>query len=468
MIGKLPPQNTGIEEAILGALMIERDALNEVIDIVHPNHFYKEGNRAVFEAILELYANNKPIDILTVTDTLKKAGKLELAGGAFNVTEMTSRVSSADNIEYHSRIIIEQSMKRDLIAMSSTVLKDSYDETTDVFDILSSVDKSVSDLTNTINPGSVRSAKNLYKSTIERIEAASKMPDGITGIPSGYSKLDKITAGWQDSDLIIIGARPSMGKTDLAINLSFNAALHGYKTALFSLEMSENQIMDRLMSINYEIDRGDIKRGKLQDYEWEKIVHINNKAFDNFLIADEPVLSTLGLRAKCRRLKAKEGIQLIVLDYLQLMKSDIHGSTNDKIGDISRTLKLVAKELGIPVIALSQLSRAVETRGGDKRPMLSDLRDSGSVEQDADIVMFPYRPIYYGITSREDGSSTQQLMELDVAKNRNGKVDTVDLKYLGKYGKIVDFNAPESYTQTPYRPDKFHTSGNDFDNYTPF
>jgi len=456
----IPPQSVELEAAVLGAIILQKDALELVIENLRPETFYKDSHQAIFGAIIDLFTDSCPIDLLTVTERLRKQGKLEIAGGAWYITELTSAVASAANIEYHAKIVYEQFIKREVIRLSSDAQRFAYQDGSDAFDVLTKIETELSGITNSINSGNVFNGSTLLNSSFERIKIASQKPDGITGIPSGLKELDKITGGWQGSDLIIIAARPAMGKTDLALNIALNAAKLGFKTGLFSLEMSKEQLMDRAIAIDCNIDRGKIKSGKLEQEDWDKLTKADSKRFNNFFLADEPTLSTYGLRAKCRRMKKRDGIQMIVIDYLQLMTSDVKGNTNDQVSHISRTLKLIAKELNIPVIALSQLSRSVETRGGDKRPMLSDLRDSGAIEQDADLVLFPYRPIYYGITERNDGMDTKQLMEVDIAKHRSGSVDTVDLRYLGKYGQITDFNTVEEPKGFAiYSESKFHSNG---------
>jgi replicative DNA helicase len=440
LLGRIPPQSVDLEEAVLGALMLEKDAISDVVDILNIDCFYNPQHQVIFKAIIDLYAESKPIDILTVSDKLRKNGNIQVAGGAFYVTELTSKVASAANIEYHSRIIYEQFLKREIIKIGSNSQSSAYQEETDVFELISTIENSLVKISNGMSSGAVYEGYSLVLESIERIKNSANKKDGITGIPSMFQEMDKITGGWQNSDLIIIAARPAMGKTDLAINLCLNGAKSGFKCALFSLEMSKEQLMDRALAIDCEIEREKIKFGKLDSDDWLKISNPHQETFKNFIIADEPTLTTLSFKSKARRLKLQHKIDMIVVDYLQLMQSMVGGSTNDKVSDISRTLKLTAKELNIPIIALSQLSRSVETRGGDKRPLLSDLRDSGAIEQDADIVLFPYRPIYYGIQSRGDGVDCTQLMEIDFAKNRSGSTSTIDLRYLGKFGKVVGFN----------------------------
>jgi replicative DNA helicase len=470
-IGLIPPQDTELEKAILGTLLIESNSITEIVDILKEDCFYSEKHKLIYRSIIDLYKENEPVDLLTVTNRLRKNGDLENCGGAFFITELTSMISSSNNLEFHSRILIEKSIKRDLIRISSEVQKESYNDESDALDVVGKMENFLTSLSNDISVGKTYKVSQIFKENIERIERASKKTDGVTGIKTGYSEIDRLTSGWQGSDLIIVAARPAMGKTDLAINFAREAAVQGIKTAIFSLEMSKEQLFDRFLAVDLEIDRQKIKTGKLEDHDWMKVTQAKKSTQESFIIQDEPGLNVLQFRALCRRLKTKEKIGLVIVDYLQLMSTNIQGNTNDKVSDISRNLKLVAKELNIPVIALSQLSRAVETRGGDKRPMLSDLRDSGAIEQDADIIIFPYRPIYYGIQETENCNDTRQLMELDFAKNRSGAVDNIMTRYLGKYGKIIDWK--ESYTENSiqklnvnetYRPDKFNSSGaNEFE-----
>lgn len=464
LLGKIPPQAIELEEAILGAIMLEKDAITEVIDILSADVFYKDSHRVIFKAITDLFSKSEPIDMLTVTSRLRKNGELEIAGGAFYVTELTSKVSTSANITFHARIVYENYLKREIISISSNSQKSAYEETTDVFELIGSLENGLINISTGMTSGSVYDGYSLVSESLERIKKKSEQKEGITGVPSGYTLLDRITGGWQPTELIILAARPAMGKTDLAINFCLNGARNGFKCALFSLEMSKDQLMERALAIDCEIEREKIKFGKLDSGDWLKISSPNENTFKNFIIADEPSLTTITFKSKARRLKMQQKIDMIVIDYLQLMQSMEKGSTNDKVSDISRTLKLVAKELNIPVIALSQLSRAVETRGGDKRPMLSDLRDSGAIEQDADIVIFPYRPIYYGITERSDGTNCKQLMEVDFAKNRSGSTESIDLKYLGKYGKVTNFEDDPINIPVIEKEYKFRSNGaSDFD-----
>ncbi|BDD04839.1 replicative DNA helicase [Aureibacter tunicatorum] len=446
-LGKVPPQALELEEVVLGALMLEKEALTKVADILSPKSFYKDAHQEVYKAVLELFNKAEPVDILTVTEQLRKNGKLEFVGGAYYVTQLTSRVSSSANIEFHARIITEQAIKRELIKVASEIHSEAYEDTTDVFQLLDKTEQSLFEVTNTNIRKSVADMRSIMGEAIAQLESKKELKNGLTGVPSGLTALDRVTAGWQPSDLIIIAARPAMGKTAFVLSVMRNAAVDFSKpVAIFSLEMSNVQLVNRLISAEAELESEKLKKGNLADYEWEQLVHKTAQLTDApIFIDDTPALSILELRAKCRRLKAQHDIQMIIIDYLQLMSGDAsksgggQGNREQEIASISRALKGIAKELDVPVIALSQLSRAVETRGGDKRPQLSDLRESGSIEQDADMVMFLYRPEYYGITEDESGA-TAGMGEVIIAKHRNGSLDNVKLKFVGKFTKFMDLD----------------------------
>ena len=448
-LGKLPPQALDLEESVLGALMLEKEALTNIIDILKPENFYKDAHKEIYQAIIDLFNNSQPIDLLTVTNQLKKNGTLDIVGGSYYVTKLTTRVNSASNIEFHSRIILEQSIKRELINISSKVQKDAYEDTIDVFDLLDQTEQSLFDVSESHIRKNYKKVQNLMKEAIDELEIKKEKKDGITGVPSGFIDLDTITSGWQPSDLVIVAGRPSMGKTAFVLSLIRNASIdHNLPMGIFSLEMSSLQLVNRLISSEAELDSDKIRKGNLKDYEWQQLLHktdLLQKA--PIFIDDTPALSILELRAKARRLKSQHDIQCIIVDYLQLMTSEYgktSGNREQEIASISRSLKAVAKELNIPVIALSQLSRAVETRGGDKRPVLSDLRESGSIEQDADMVMFIYRAEKYDITEDEDGESTIGVAELLLRKNRNGPTGKVKLKFVERFAKFVDKNYIDS------------------------
>lgn len=448
-LGKLPPQALDLEEAILGALMLEKNALTAVVEFLRPEHFYTEQHKEIYNAIIDLFKASEPVDMRTVVAQLRKSGKLELVGGAYYIAELTSKVSSAANIEYHARIIIEMAIKRDLIQIASQIHHDAYEDTTDVFELLDKTEQNIFQISDSNLRKNYDSMKSLMFQATKELQEKRNHKDGLTGIPSGFSRLDRVTSGWQKSDLVIIAARPGMGKTAFIVSALRNAAVDfNIPVAIFSLEMASLQLVNRLISAEAELDSEKIKKGNLADFEWQQMVHKTTRLSSApIFIDDTPALSILELRAKCRRLKAEHNIQMIVVDYLQLMKGEVgSGNREQEIASISRALKGIAKELAVPVIALSQLSRGVETRGGDKRPQLSDLRESGSIEQDADIVMFLYRPEYYKITVDEEGMPTQGMAEVIIAKHRNGSLENVKLKFIGKYTKFADYDAPEGLT----------------------
>ncbi len=447
-LGKLPPQALDLEEAILGALMLEKNALTAVVEFLRPEHFYTEQHKEIYNAIIDLFKASEPVDMRTVVAQLRKSAKLEVVGGAYYIAELTSKVSSAANIEYHARIIIEMAIKRDLIQIASQIHHDAYEDTTDVFELLDKTEQNIFQISDSNLRKNYDNMKSLMFRAIQELQEKKNHKDGLTGVPSGFSRLDRVTSGWQKSDLVIIAARPGMGKTAFVVSALRNAAVEfKIPVAIFSLEMASLQLVNRLISAEAELESEKIKKGNLAEFEWQQLVHkTTNLSSAPIFIDDTPALSILELRAKCRRLKAEHNIQLIVIDYLQLMKGEMGGNREQEIASISRALKGIAKELSVPVIALSQLSRGVETRGGDKRPQLSDLRESGSIEQDADIVMFLYRPEYYKITVDEEGMPTQGMAEVIIAKHRNGSLENVKLKFIGKYTKFADYDSPDGLT----------------------
>lgn len=444
-IGKVPPQAIELEEAVLGALMLEKDALTAVIDILKPASFYKEAHSLIYDAIRTLFNESQPIDLLTVTNQLRKDGTLEEVGGAYAVTTLTTKVNSAANVEYHARIIIEMAIKRELIRISGEIQLDAFEDTTDVFELLDRTESALFEISEQNIRKNYEDMKTLMHEALNELEARKEHKDGLTGVPTGFSALDRVTSGWQKSDLIILAARPGMGKTAFIVSALRNAAVDFNRpVAIFSLEMSSVQLVNRLISAEAELEGDKIKKGNLAEYEWQQLIHKTKKITNApIFIDDTPALTILELRAKSRRLKSQHNIELIVIDYLQLMSAEASrgiGNREQEIASISRALKGLAKELEVPVIALSQLSRAVETRGGDKRPQLSDLRESGSIEQDADIVMFLYRPEYYNITEDEQGMPTTGIGQIIISKHRNGSLETINLKFIGKFTKFTDLD----------------------------
>lgn len=439
--GKVQPQAIPLEEAVLGAIMLDKDALPTVTEILRRESYYLEAHQEIYKAMENIYGKSQPIDLLTVHEELKKEGTLEKVGGISYLMELTNKVASSANIEFHARIIAQKYIQRELIRVSTTIIKDSFDDTKDVFQLLDAAEQNLYEITDkNLNTG-YESLKNLAIKAQREIEAASQKGSEMTGVTTGFVELDKLTSGWQPSDLIIIAARPGMGKTAFTLSLAKNAAEHGKGVAVFSLEMASVQLVQRLISMEAEISGSKLRNGQLEEYEWRKLHDAVEKLADiPIFIDDTPAINIFELRAKCRRLKQNSDIQMIVIDYLQLMSGapgDGRGNREQEISSISRALKGLAKELNVPVIALSQLSRAVESRGGEKRPMLSDLRESGAIEQDADIVTFIYRPGYYGIEEGDMGVPSD-LTEIIVAKHRNGSLDTVELKFIGQYVKFED------------------------------
>ena len=448
--GKLPPQAVDLEEAVIGAMLIDKKGVDEVIDILQPEAFYKEANQHVFTAIHTLFETSEPIDLLTVSACLRKMSLLEKVGGDFYLVQLSKKVSTSAHIEFHARIILQKFIQRSLIKISNEIIEDAYKDSIDVFDLLDVAESKLYDITQGNIKKSSETAQNLVIQAKKRIEEIAKR-DGLSGVATGFEKLDALTSGWQPSDLIIIAARPGMGKTALTLSMARNIAVTKQTpVAFFSLEMSSVQLITRLISAETGLSSEKLRTGKLASHEWEQLnVKVGDLERAPLFIDDTPSLSIFDLRAKARRLSSQHGIKLIVVDYLQLMTagtSNKSGNREQEISTISRNLKALAKELDIPVIALSQLSRAVETRGGTKRPLLSDLRESGAIEQDADIVSFIYRPEYYGIDEWDDDERTpsEGQAEFIVAKHRNGGLDNIRLKFIGHLGKFDNLESFDS------------------------
>src|SRR3954465_1149284 len=445
--GKVPPQAKDLEEAVLGAIMLEKGAFDTVIEILKPECFYVDANQRIFRAFQNLAQNSLPIDILTVVEELKKSEELDNVGGPYYVTKLTNAVVSTANIEAHSRIILQKFVQRELIRISGEIIGEAYEESTDVFDLMDDAEDKIFQITNNFLKTDYKEMSSALAQAINRIDELRTKKDEISGVPSGFSTLDRITYGWQQTDLIILAARPSVGKTAFALNLARNAALHPTKpfpVAFFSLEMSAGQLVQRILSAESEIWLEKISRGKLEEHEMKQLYAkgIQKLATAPIFIDDTAALNIFELRAKCRRLKNKHNVGLIVIDYLQLMSGtgeNRNGNREQEISRISRDLKGLAKELQIPIIALSQLSRAVESRKeGNKMPQLSDLRESGAIEQDADMVMFLYRPEYYDITANEMGENNRGETHVRIAKHRNGSLETIKLRALLHIQKFIE------------------------------
>ncbi|WP_267405664.1 MULTISPECIES: replicative DNA helicase [unclassified Chryseobacterium] len=448
--GKMPPNAVDFERLIIGTFLIDKKGLDHSIDLLTPDVFYDPRHQVIFASILKLYEGNHPVDLMTIIQDLKKEDKLSSAGGDHYIIDLTMGVSSSAHIEYHVRVILEKYILRSLINVSANVIDSSYKESTDVFELLDKAEQSFFEITNgTIKKG-FDTANSLVKQAIDTIKSL-KDKEGLSGVPSGFRDVDKETGGWQNSDLIIIAARPAMGKTAFLLSMARNIAVgHKIPMALFSLEMASVQLITRMIASETRISSEKLRKGTLDDEEWQRLFSNVSELENAPLYIDEtPSLSIFDFRAKCRRLVMQHGVRIIMVDYLQLMTAGGGGkgagNREQEISMISRSLKAIAKELNVPVIALSQLSRSVETRPG-KRPQLSDLRESGAIEQDADIVSFIFRPEYYKITvwdNDEEGqeTSTENQAELIIAKHRNGATADVRLSFLKHFAKFADIEA---------------------------
>lgn len=441
--GRIPPQAIDIEEAVLGSMLIETEAASIAIQALKAEDFYKPAHKMIFESILRLHEKNNSHDILTVASDLDDKNILENIGGTGYLTQLTRSVSSAANIEYHAQIIAEKSLKRKLIVTATEIIQDTYDSELDTFELLDSAEKRIFDIADTKRRNSGQDIQDILIKTLEYIVEIRGQSGGLTGVPSSLD-VDKMTAGWQRGDLIIIAARPSMGKTAFILTAARNAALHNnkdYKTgvAFFSLEMSSQSLVQRLLTMEAGVDGQKTRSGQISSEEFEQLVSAAGKLSKaDIFIDDTPGISLMELRSKCRRLKQEHNIGMVVVDYLQLMTAGTNhdGNREQEIAYISRGLKGLAKELDLPVVALAQLSRQVENRGPNKRPMLSDLRESGSIEQDADVVCFLYRPEYYDIREYEGGESTKGVAEIIIGKQRNGPTGTVRLHFIEKFARF--------------------------------
>lgn len=448
--GKIPPQALDLEEAVLGAMMIDKKGVDEVIDVLTPQVFYKIAHQTIFATIQKLFNATQPIDLLTVSNELRGEGKLDLVGGEFYLIQLTQKVSSSAHIEYHSRVLLEKYIQRQLIEISSNIIEKAYDETTDVFDLLDYSESKLFEITEGGIKKSFTDSNTLVREAIAKIKAMSEK-EGMSGVPSGFAQIDRVTSGWQESDLIILAARPGMGKTAFILSMARNISVdQKIPVAVFSLEMSSVQLITRMISSETGISSEKLRKATLANHEWKQL-YTKVKTLEDapLFIDDTPALSIFDLRAKARRLVSQHNVKMILIDYLQLMTvgGKSNGNREQEISTISRSLKSIAKELNIPVIALSQLSRAVETRGGNKRPLLSDLRESGAIEQDADIVSFIYRPEYYKLDVWDDehGTPCAGQAEFIIAKHRNGALENIRLKFIQDQAKFMDLEEDFSF-----------------------
>ena len=435
-LGKVPPHDLEAEQAIIGSMLTDRDAVISSIEVLKEEDFYREDNRAIYSAILNLYNRSEPIDIITVKAELESMGKFEQVGGLEYLAELPEKVPTTANAEKYIKIVEEKSILRRLIKTANEIIELGYSPTEDVEDIMEGAEKKIFDIMQQKNQKSYTPIKDVLVESFTKLEELYNRKQHITGVPTGFSELDYKTAGLHGSDLILIAARPAMGKTAFALNIATNASVRAkVPVAVFSLEMSKDQLVNRILCSEEMVDSNKVRTGKLEENDWTKLAEsIGPLSEAEIYIDDTPGISVTEIRAKCRKLKLEKNIGMVVIDYLQLVQGSNkrNGSREQEISEISRSLKILAKELNVPVIALSQLSRAAEQRP-DHRPMLSDLRESGAIEQDADIVMFLYRDDYYN-----EDSEKKDIAEVIIAKHRGGSTGTVELLWLGSYTKFVN------------------------------
>ena len=433
---RVPPQNIEAEQAVLGAMLIKKEAIIEVQEILRPDDFYREIHRIVYEAMVRLQNNDEAVDLVTLTEELRKTDMLDKVGGLGFITQLANIVGTAANVSYHAKIVKEKAELRNLINVATEIAGKAYEDSDEVENIMDEAEKKILAVASRQGGGAFESMKNIVMRTFERINILYESKGGLTGISSGFKDLDKLTAGLQKSDLILVAARPSMGKTAFTLNIASYVGLHGGSVAFFSLEMSKEQLMQRMLCSEGGIDASRLRTGQLDEVEWNKLVGVADRMSRAPIYIDDTAgITVMELRSKARRLKAEHGLDLIIIDYLQLMQGRASKNSDNRqqeISEISRSLKALARELDVPVLALSQLSRSVESRQ-IKKPMLSDLRESGSLEQDADIVMFLYREDYY-----DKDTENKNITEIIVAKHRNGPVDSVQLFFQKEFTKFRD------------------------------
>jgi len=485
-MGRVPPQAIDMEEAVLGAIMLEKEAIITVIDILKPESFYKDVHQKIYSAIISLNQRELPVDLYTVTEELRSEDELDNVGGPVYLTQLTSKVVSAAHVEFHAKIVAQKFIQRELIRVTSEIQGRAFDDSNDINELLDFSENELFQIAEGNIKREVSPLNIVLKEAVHEIEEASKREDALIGVPSGFTKLDRLTSGWQRSDLVIVAARPSMGKTAFALSMARNMAVdHRKSVAVFSLEMSAVQLVNRLIVAETELPSNRIKNGRLKEEEWKQLESkIKTLEDASIFIDDTPAISVFELRAKCRRLTAQHKLDIAIVDYLQLMTGPREaGSREQEVSSISRSLKSISKELNVPIIALSQLNRSVEVRGGNKRPQLSDLRESGAIEQDADMVLFIHRPEKYGFTTLDNEMPSKGIAEIILAKNRNGPVDDVLLRFREERAQFIDLedidydaissqNISESFTVSskmnsdlPYetgKPGTENGSGDDF------
>jgi replicative DNA helicase len=436
---KIPPQSIEVEQAVLGAMLLDKEAIGKALETIDKDSFYRDDHQKIFSAIIDLYDKNQPVDIITVSDELSKRKELDNVGGRVYLLELTEKIATTANIEYHSNIVLEKSTLRKLIDTSTQIVSQCYDATLDVDDLLDRAEQGIFNISEKrIKEGFIPIGE-LLPHTFEAIEEYQKKGGMVTGLSTGFFELDTLTGGFQNSDLVVVASRPSMGKTAFCLSVAEHIAIEE-KTpvGVFSLEMAKNQLAQRMLCSRARFSTYKMRTGKISDHEYSNLaVAVGPLAEAKIFIDDTPNIGILQMRAKARRLKAQHDVGMVIVDYLQLMQGPKNAeSRQQEISQISRSLKGLAKELNIPVIAVSQLSRKVEDRGGDKRPMLADLRESGAIEQDADVVIFVYRPEFYGIEKFKDGSPSQGVAEIIVSKHRNGPTGDLRLTFIKDYARF--------------------------------
>ncbi len=436
-IGKIPPHDIEAEQAVLGSMLTDKEAVIAAIEVLKEDDFYREDNKTIYKAILNLYNIGEPIDIITIKSELTSMGKFDSVGGLEYLADLPEKVPTTANVDKYIKIVEEKSILRNLIKTANDIITLGYDETQEVEELMDQAEKKIFDIMQKRNQKGYTPIKDVLVDTFSQLEKLYNQKQHITGVTTGFTDLDYKTAGLHESDLILIAARPAMGKTAFALNIATNAALKGgTSVALFSLEMSKEQLVNRILCSEAMVDSNKVRTGKIEEDDWVKLAGALGPLSEaNIYIDDTPGISIMEIRAKCRKLKLEKNIGLVVIDYLQLVQGSNSrkvGSREQEISEISRSLKILAKEINVPVVALSQLSRAPEQRP-DHRPMLSDLRESGAIEQDADIVMFLYRDDYYN-----EDSEKKNVAEVIIAKHRGGSTGTVELLWLGNYTKFVN------------------------------
>lgn len=450
VIERMPPQDLDAEMAVLGSMLIDNEAVGKAIEILgDESPFYRTNHQKIFRAAENLFEKHQPVDVLTLTDELRRQGWLEDVGGAYYLTELSQRIPSAANVEYYARIVLEKSLLRRLINVSHEIAADAYEARKDVLDVIDAAEEKIFKLSERRLRRGFLPMGHVLEETLETIEAFHNRKGVVTGVPTGYIELDQMTSGFQKSDLIIVAGRPSMGKTAFCLNVARNAAVdHKVPVGIFSLEMADYQLAMRLLCAEAKVDAHKVRTGRLPEKDWPRLSYAAGKLAEApIFIDDTPALSVLEIRAKARRLAAEHNIGMIIVDYLQLIKGPASSESRTiEISMISQALKALAKELNVPVVALSQLSRAVESRGGDRRPILSDLRESGAIEQDADVVLFIYRPEVYA------PAEVEGVAEVIIGKQRNGPTGTVKLKFLKEYVSFVNLDTFHSGDQPPLAP----------------